>query len=323
MKKKKFELKILNTEPSRLSSCHRSTLNSLAEVDEIEATRTFLNENIWRYDGIFIGLSNTFDQDLLKKAKRLKFIVTPTTGLTHIDENFAEKVGIKVLSLRGEVEFLTDVSATAELAWGAMLALIRKIPSACNSVTGGEWKRDDFYGVELSGKTIGIIGFGRLGKKIANYANAFNMRVTACDPKPDHCTSVEFVTLSELIKNSDFISINVDLNPTTIGLLGEKEFNIMKTGAFLINTARGEVIDESVMLDHLQSRRLAGAAIDVMIDEKSQDSSWLTKSPLIDYAKKHDNLIITPHIGGVTKESVEKTNGFIIAKLAKYLENLE
>jgi len=313
--------RILNTEPGRLSQEARLALRKLARVDEVEADRLYLLENIHKYHGLFIGLRNLIDRDVLDKAELLRCIVTPTTGLNHIDMAFSEAKGVKVLSLRGETEFLSTVSATAELAWGMLLALVRKIPTANQSVMMGEWVRDNFYGNELRGRTLGILGFGRLGRMLSAYGQAFGMKVLSHDIRSVSVVDVESVGLTELLERSDVISVNLALNDETRGMLGREEFLRVKQGAFLLNTARGEILDEDALLESLLTGRLAGAALDVMAGETSGNQNWLKESNLHAYARDHSNLLITPHIGGVTYESVEKTNHFIIEKLANYLRN--
>jgi D-3-phosphoglycerate dehydrogenase len=315
-------LRILNTEPGRLSSKARAALRELAIVDEIEADRKYILENIDKYDCLFIGIRNLIDKDILARAAKLQCIVTPTTGLNHIDIQVAIERGVTVLSLRNETEFLSTVSATAELAWGMLLALVRKIPAAHLNVMTGKWERNQFYGNELRGQTIGIIGFGRLGNMLKTYAQAFGMRVLAYDINSASEIDVEFLGLAELLEQSDVISINLELNEATKGLLGSKEFSQMKKGGFLVNTSRGEILDEAALLESLKTGHLAGAAIDVMAAETSGNKNWLKESELLEYARNHTNLLITPHIGGVTYESVEKTNNFVIEKLGKYLRDV-
>lgn len=314
-------LRILNTEPGRLSSKARAALRELAIVDEIEANRKFILENIEKYNCLFIGIRNLIDKNILTRAAKLQCIVTPTTGLNHIDMKVATERGITILSLQGETEFLSTISATAELAWGMLLALVRKIPAAHLNVMAGEWERNHFYGNELRGLTIGIIGFGRLGKMLKTYAKAFGMRVLAYDINPVSAMDVEFLELADLLQQSDVISVNLELNESTRGMLGAKEFSQMKKGSFLVNTARGEILDEEAFLESLKTGHLAGAAIDVIAAENSGNKNWLKESELLAYARDHRNLLITPHIGGVTYESVEKTNNFIINKLSKYLRD--
>jgi D-3-phosphoglycerate dehydrogenase len=315
--------RILNTDPGRLSEHARVALHELAQVDEVVADRRYLLERVHEYNCLFISIRDLIDEEILIRAKKLQCIVTATTGLNHINMEVAVKRGITVLSLRGETKFLTTVSATAELTWAIMLALIRKIPAAHESVIAGYWTRDNFYGNELRGKTLGIIGFGRLGKMLGIYGQAFKMNILACDIDPQSTSNVEFVDLIELLKRSDVISVNLPLDDSTWGMLGHNEFALIKRGAFLVNTARGEIIDEEALLLSLKIGQLAGAAIDVMAGETSGDPDWLKASKLYTYAREHTNLLISPHIGGLTYESVEKTDHFIIAKLADYLRRLK
>ena len=310
---------ILNTEPGRLSLEARFNLRKLASVDEIEADREYLLRHVDCYDALFIGLRNVIDKEVLQRATRLKCIVTPTTGLNHIDVAFAEELGVKILSLRGETEFLETVTATAELAWGMLLALVRKIPAAHQSVMAGEWVRDHFYGRELRGMTLGVIGYGRLGKMLGRYGRVFGMHVLAYDTNPSPGTEVEFTSLTELLRHSDVISVNLALNDSTYGLLDQSLFSKVKRGAIFINTSRGEIVNEAALLGALRDGVVSCAALDVMAGETTNDPNWLKSSALHAYAQEHDNLLITPHIGGVTFQSVEKTNHFMINKLADYM----
>lgn len=312
---------ILNTEPGRFSDEAKRALRAVASVDEVEADREYLLERVAHYEGLFICLRNTIDEEVLRRAARLKCIVTPTTGLNHIDMDAAERMGITVLSLKGETKFLEGVTATAELTWGLLLALIRKIPTAHQSVMAGNWLRDNFYGRELRGKTLGVIGYGRLGKMIAAYGKVFGMQVIAFDREPKSPAEIELTGLSELLRRSDVISLHLSLNDETRGLLNQERFSEMKLGAVFMNTARGEIVDESALLAALHDGKLSGAAIDVMTDETSINPGWLMNSALRAYARDHDNLLIMPHIGGVTIESVENTNRFMIEKLDAHLKN--
>jgi D-3-phosphoglycerate dehydrogenase len=269
-------------------------------------------------------LRHAIDQGLLRKARQLKIIATPTTGLNHIDLESAAQQGVLVLSLRGEVEFLRDVRATAEHTIGLMLSLLRNIPSAERHVRGGEWNRDQFKGHELYEKTAGIVGYGRLGRLVAMYLRAFGMKVIASDPHLDAearrlaaSQGVEFVPLSELLERADIVSLHVNLDPATAGFFGPEQFAQMKAGAWFVNTSRGELIDETALLGALQTGRLSGAALDVL---QGEQSGAFTGSELLRFAQQHGNLLITPHIGGCTYESLEKTEIFLAQKVVVALE---
>ncbi len=315
------QINILNAEYSRFSDTANVALSKLGNVTNINASREYLLQNVSKYDVLVIALRNSIDRLILDKAKRLKCIVTPTTGLNHIDHAYARHLGIDILSLQGEVAFLENITATAELTWGLLISLLRNIPAANKDVLQGNWLRDKFYGHELKNKTLGIIGYGRLGKMVAQYGKAFQMSIIAFDrDQASDDEFVKFVTFTELLAHSDVITIHLSLNDETRGMVDEDVFMRMKNGAIFINTSRGEIVDEAAFIKVLQSRRIS-AAVDVLADEISLDNNWLKKNKLVQYAKKNDNLIITPHIGGVTYESVEQTNLFMIKKLEKYLSN--
>lgn len=269
-------------------------------------------------DVLVIRLGHKIDKEVLNAAKNLKIIACPTTGLDHIDLNAAKEKGVRIVSLKGEAEFLNTVTATAELSWGLLLALIRKIPLAFDSVKSGKWDRDSFKGVELRDKTLGVIGCGRLGKMIVQYGNAFFMNVIACDPHINHedmeKAGAEAVTLEELLRRADFISVHVPLNEGTENLIGEKEFSRMKNGTYVVNTSRGKIIDEAALLRALKNEKIAGAAVDVMAGEEA-GGKFLKNNPLQEYAKSHDNFLIVPHIGGATYDSMRKTEDFIAKKV--------
>lgn len=312
--------KILNTEPSRYSELCKANLRELGEVTEFECDRSELLRLVSDFDIVIAVLRNTFDAEVLSLANRLRYIATPTTGLNHIDLDCAEKNNVKVISLKGEIDFLKTVSATAELTWGLLLALIRHIPSACLSVQRGYWNRNEFLGVELKGKTLGILGCGRLGEKVAHYGLAFDMNVVACDPYQKTVpNNVRRVSLEELFLQSDIVSIHLPLNNETVEMVNKQVLSRLRKGSLLINTSRGEIVDERALIEEMKSGRIAGFACDVLVNEFSNDTNWLLKNEIFQYAKNHPNVLITPHLGGVTSESFEATNRFIIEKLKTQL----
>src|SRR5262245_1693674 len=181
-------------------------------------------------------------------APRLKTIVTPTTGLNHIDINEAHRRGITVLSLQGETEFLNNIRATAEHTVGLMLALLRRIPSAVDDVKKGSWDRDRFKGRELFGKTIGIVGYGRLGRIVEKYLRAFDARILVNDAHIDRetlDTGISEARLDGLLEQSDIVTLHVNLSDETCNFFGQEQFSMMKPGSWFVNTARGELIDEA------------------------------------------------------------------------------
>ena len=228
-------------------------------------------------------LRHRIDRQVFDAASRLKILVSPTTGLNHIDLEEAARRGIQVISLRGEVEFLKDVRATAELTMGLLLSLVRHIPAAVADTRRGSWDRDTFQGRELYGKTAGVVGYGRLGQIVARYLQAFDMRVLVADPDidpEDLGPGLSRVPLSKLLAESDVVTLHVNLCDDTYGFFGREQFATMRPGGWFINTSRGELIDEQALLDFLQSGHLAGAALDVLCDERSSGMAGHARSSL-------------------------------------------
>jgi D-3-phosphoglycerate dehydrogenase len=266
-------------------------------------------------DVLWVRLRNRLDSYVFDHAPRLKIIVSPTTGLNHIDIEEAERRGLQVLSLRGETEFLKNVHATAEHTVTLALALLRHVPAAARDVLKGNWDRDSFKGYELGGKTLGVVGYGRLGRLVARLFRAFGTQVLTCDPNvspqevdPD----IVWLSFSELLEQSDIVSLHVDLNIKSKQFFGKAQFDGMKDGAWFINTARGELVDELALLDALKNEKLRGAALDVL---QGEDARGFPALSLLSYAREHENLLITPHIGGCTFESMAKTELYLASRL--------
>lgn len=284
--------------------------------------RTGLLAAVRDADVLWTRLRNRIDGEVMAAAPRLKVIVTPTTGLNHVDLDEAERRGIRVLSLRGATEFLRNVRATAEHTIGLMLSLLRSLPSAVDHVREGGWDRDCFKGHELHEKTVGVVGYGRLGRIVARYLGVLGARVLVSDPSLDAGSpeeGVASVSLEALLAESDVVTLHVNFTEETRGFFGSSEFRRMKNGAWFVNTARGELIDESALLNSLESSRLSGAALDVLSGESA---SGMKNHPLVEYSRSHRNLIITPHIGGCTFESMEKTEKYLSRRLVEVLEAL-
>lgn len=312
-------LKILNVEPDEYSDEARSILRGIGNLVEQNMERQELLQRIHEFNALIVRLNHQVDVELMNAARDLKVIVSATTGLDHIDMEYAAKKNIAVLSLRGETKFLRSIPATAELTWGLLLALTRNIPSAHFSVLNGEWKRDRFKGHELARMRLGILGFGRIGEKVARYGSAFGMKVMAYDPyRNDANSGVEMKeSLANLLGESNILSIHVPLTQETENLISAKELNMMPRRSWLVNTARGAIVNEHALLDALKSGHLAGAALDVLSGERTKENSLL-----IEYARMHSNLLLTPHIGGATYESMRATEIFMANKLKDHFKRL-
>jgi D-3-phosphoglycerate dehydrogenase len=317
-------IRILNAEPLNYHDEPRQVLQSLGTVDELQLTRCELIERLPAYDILIVRLGFQVDREVLDAGSTLKAIVTATTGLDHIDIADAARRGIQVLSLRGETDFLRSIPATAEHTWALVLALVRRLPWAFHAVLNGVWNRDAFRGHDVCGRRLGIVGLGRIGQKVAHYGLAFGMQVYAYDPSPTAAMPdvIRCATLTDLLRQSDVLSLHVPLNPSTERLIGGFELALLPTGAVVVNTARGAVLDETALLEALVSGKLLGAALDVLADERTEGSG--TSERLRAYARSHDHLLITPHIGGATEESMCNTELFMAEKLKRFLkENLD
>lgn len=284
-----------------------------AHVDVVPPDRALLCKRIRHADAYLATLHVRLDADLLNHAERLRAVATPSTGTDHLDLDALERRNIAVLSLKDDTNFLSSITATAELTWGLLLGLVRRIPWAFAAARQGEWARDRYRGSQLSGKTLGILGYGRLGRILAEYGNGFRMRVLANDVRDiQSVPGIEMVDLDTLLQESDVLSIHIHLTDETKGFVSRKRLACMKQGAILLNSSRGAIVDEAALLDALENGHLAGAAVDVLDGEWRTD---LAEHPLIEYARTHENLLITPHIGGVALEAQQMALQHITRKL--------
>lgn len=309
--------RILNAEPLDYSPEARAILQTLGEVVERPLDRAGLIEQLPDYHVLLVRLGHHVDRELLDAGRSLRAIVSATTGLDHIDVEDAHRRGIEVLSLRGETGFLSTIHSTAEHTWGLLLALQRRIVPAFMDVQRGNWDRDRYRGHELAGKRLGLLGLGRLGRRVARYGRAFDMQVGAYDPYATNWLEGihRFDDLAVLLAQSDVVSLHLPLTEQTENMIGPEQFAQMAAGSVLINTARGRVIDQDALLQALQQGRLAGAALDVLTGELGD----IENHPLVDYARHHANLLLTPHIGGATFEAMARTEVFMARKLASFL----
>jgi len=269
----------------------------------------------------FAPLGYQFDKEKIAGMPNLKAIVTNTTGIPHVDAVAAQHQNIEVISLASDTAFLETITPTAEHTWGLLLALLRNIPSARKSVLDGKWDRRPFPGsAMLSRLSIGIIGLGRLGKMVARYAEAFGMRVRYYDPYVElEGDNIERINnLEDLVSVSDVISLHVPANDETFGMLSRTIIDQFKPGAYFINTARGEPVDDVALLDALKQGRVSGAALDVLSDEFNPEFNPKTCA-LIKYAREHDNLLLTPHIGGSTMDAWLETERRVIDRAIQCL----
>ncbi len=252
-----------------------------------------LRSIIGDYDALVVRSRTRVTEAVLEAGQRLRVVGRAGVGVDNIDVEGAEKRGIAVLNAPGG-----NVVSAAELTMALMLSLVRHIPQAAASLKRGKWERDRFKGVELRGKTLGLIGAGRIGAEVAKRGLAFGMKVIIYDPYlPDERAreiGVERVTLDALFRSADVVSIHTPLTDETRGLVGANELAMMKPTAYLINAARGGVVDEAALEKALRNGRLAGAALDVFEQEPVAADNTLLRL---------DNVIAIAHLGAATYEA--------------------
>ena len=248
---------------------------------------------VGQYHGLGIRSASKVKADTLANPGNLKIIGRAGVGVDNIDVKAATEKGILVINTPQG-----NAAAAAELAIGLMFALARKIPQAADTMRNGIWEKKKFMGVEIAGKTLGVVGLGNIGRNAAERGVGLKMNVICYDPYPpkELPAGVKLVSLDEVITKSDFITLHVPLTADTKGLFGAATFAKMKKGSYLINCARGGVVDEAAVLDALSAGQLAGAALDVFGKEPPDPA------PLF----QHENLIASPHLGASTREAQEK-----------------
>ena len=216
-------MNILNIEPDNFSKLAIETLKNYGFNYYENTVSDTKNVNV-----LIVRLENYIDESFLSIFPNLKFIITATTGIDHIDQDYINKQKIKLVSLKNDTKYLTKITATAELNWGLILSLARNIKGAFNSVNEDNWNRNLFIGDQLSGKKLGIIGFGRLGKMIARYGSSFKMKVCYFDPYVHNKEFKKYKYLKRLLSVSDYVSINVSYSPSSENLLNKENLKSLK-----------------------------------------------------------------------------------------------
>ena len=287
-------MRVLVAEP--LSAAGIDLLSTEHEVDNRPGlARDELLHALPDYDALVVRSGVKVDAQAIDAGRRLKVIGRAGVGVDNIDVDAATAAGVVVVNAP-----TANTIAAAELTIGLIYALARNIAAADASLRRGEWRRADFMGMELRGKTLGIVGLGKIGLAIADRARAMEMELVGSDPfvaaeaAAEH--GIELVELGELLRRSDVVTVHVPLNDATRGLIDERALRLMKPSAFVINVARGGVVDEKALAEALHAGRLAGAAMDVYESEPPRDSPLLSAP----------NTILTPHLGASTREAQAK-----------------
>jgi len=291
-----LKTKILITDP--LSTAGIEILREIPDVEiveKIKIPKEELAQIIGQYDALLIRSGTKVTADVLENSGRLRFIGRAGVGLDNVDISAATKKGIIVMNTPGG-----NTLSTAEHAWSLLMALARNIPQSYLSMKEGRWDRKKYMGVELYRKTLGIIGLGRIGREVAKRAQGFGMNIMAYDPylteEKVKELGIELADVDEICKNADFITIHTPLTNETKHLINEDRLKMMKNNAFLVNCARGGIVDENALYVALKEGWIKGAALDVFEEEPPKELKLL----------ELPNFICTPHLGASTKEAQEK-----------------
>ena len=269
-----------------------------------------LTDHIKKFRAIIVRNQTPVTAALMAKARVLEVVGRAGVGLDNIDVNFASEAGILITCTPDQ-----NAISVAEITIGLMLSLARSIPAANYDTKGGRWNRQQFVGIELYGKTLGIVGAGKIGYLTAKRAQALGMKIVAYDPflSQDNILlselNAELIELDELLARADIVSCHLPATLQTAGLLNAARFQKMKPTAFFINTARGEVVCEPDLLEALKSKRIAGAALDVRAKEPPQTGEL----------EEMQNVILTPHIAAFTHEAQERVTRAVCEDVARVL----
>jgi D-3-phosphoglycerate dehydrogenase / 2-oxoglutarate reductase len=298
-------MRVLVTEP--LSDRGLDLLRADFQVDvRHDLAQGDLADAIAPYEGLIVRSQTRVDAEAIEAGENLKVVARAGIGLDNVDVAAATRRGVLVVNAPQ-----SNIISAAEHTIGLLLAQARNIPQAHHALRAGEWARERYQGVELAGKTLGVVGLGRVGAMVAQRAAAFGMRIIAYDPYVSRDRSREMgvelmPTLEALLVQADFVSLHLPRTPETEGLIGERELALMKEGARLVNTARGGILDEEALAKALKDKRIGGAALDVFAEEP------MTESDLFEF----DEVVVTPHLGASTVEAQDKA-GTTIAEMVR------
>ena len=301
--------RVLVAEPLSETGLAVLSAAGLAADVKTDLSREQLLAAIGGYDALVVRSATKVDRELLTAGKRLRVVGRAGVGLDNVDVKAATERGILVVNAPSG-----NVVSAAEHAVALLLSLLRKIPEAQVSLKAGEWKRTKFVGTELQGKTVGLVGVGQVGARVAARLRGWQVTLLAYDPyvTPERASEmgVTPVSLEELLAKSDVVSLHTPVTPETTGLLNAARFGRMKKGAFLVNCARGALVDDAALVAALDSGQLAGAALDVFAVEPPKDFSLM----------KHPKIVCTPHLGASTVEAQDRVAVETVEMLAEALK---
>jgi D-3-phosphoglycerate dehydrogenase len=311
---------ILVITPVRHIAGVSETLESIGKVTYLDdPSPAEVIDVIGEYDAIYTNPNKSkvfIGKEIIDAGRNLKVICTASTGTNHIDKPYVAKKGLPILALTEEREVINRISSTAELAFALTMAGLRHVVRSHNNALAGEWDYTQYIGRQMNGLTIGVIGYGRLGTMYSRYCQAFDSRVLVFDPykRVDQEGLEQVQDLSELLRLSDVIAIHVHVTDETLGMINAACFKQMKKDVLLVNTSRGDIVNEPDLVEFLRNNLEARVATDVLSDEIRNRLA----SPLLKYAQQSKQVIITQHIGGMSREAQEIAYGHAAKRLQRF-----
>lgn len=296
-------MKILICDKTESDAIEKMRSAGLTVDTNFEITPEDLPNVLPNYDGCVVRSRTKIRQPLIDVCPNLKVIVRGGVGLDNIDADYARSKGITVMNTPK-----ASSASVAELAIGFMFALARSTCKATETMKAEKWEKKAFEGVEVGGKTLGLIGIGNIGSETAKRALALGMTVVAYDPYVKEAPGVRMVELDEVLATADYISLHLPKTKESANMIGKAQFDKMKTGVRIVNCARGGIVDEDALFEALTNGKVAGAALDVFAEEPPTNWKLL----------KLDNVIGSPHIGAATKEAQGRVGAEVAEKLIEF-----
>lgn len=279
-------------------------VEEMRKLGEVAYKPSDLTASLTDADALLVRSATKVTEELLASSPKLRLVGRAGVGLDNVDVSACGKRNIKVVNTPG-----ASANAVAELAIGLMISMLRNVQKAHLQMKNGVWGKSKLVGNEVSGKKLGVVGYGSIGRLVSQKAIALGMTVLAHDPKPSATPGIVFVDLDTLFKESDIITLHTVLVPATRNLVNSASIAKMKQGAFLVNTGRGELVDEDALYEACKSGKLAGAALDVYPQE-----------PYAGKLLELDNVCFTPHLGASTKEAQMRIGTELVEQLKKNLQ---
>ena len=301
--------KIINLEPKYFSDNAKKILIKYFKYIEYSRSAGNIKNQIQDVDIIISRFRYKLDKNLLLNSKKLKYIISASTGLDHIDLDYIKRHNIRVLSLNKEFQFLKKIKSLSEHTWALLLSLLKNIPKSFDSVKELKWNRYKFLNNNLYNKKIGIVGLGRNGRNIKKYAESFDMKIITCDKKNKN------YKLNKIFENCDVVVLTIELNDKTKNIINSELLDLVKKNFYLINTSRAEIINQNHLIKKIKKNKNFYFATDFL---KFSSNSLTDSSKKLIKMSKSNQILITPHIAGASLESWNLCEEYLAKKIAKY-----